>query len=152
MHAYNVPQAFPHHALPACVTFPKPALSGNCTSTTRIIGSCEGVSRCSWFGFARSALLLAVDACIVLSLDAMPCLSCYLPVALVRPDVPISCCFSWRFICLKSLFLLYFPTHTHLLHHSGQERIYDSTGNILPMTVTGLKGWTTPLVRNYNYD
>ena len=31
-----------------------------------------------WFGFIRSALLLAVVACNVLSIEAMPCLYCFL--------------------------------------------------------------------------
>ena len=33
-----------------------------------------------WFGFVRSALLLAVVACIVLSFEAMPCLCCFFRV------------------------------------------------------------------------
>ena len=37
-----------------------------------------------WFGFVRSALLLAVDTCVVLSFEALPGLSCFLRVTRER--------------------------------------------------------------------
>ena len=43
-----------------------------------------------WFGFARSALLLAVAACIVLSFEAMPGLCCFLRVTLCPCGI-VSC-------------------------------------------------------------
>ena len=51
------------------------------SGTSRIIVYFARVYRVrAWFGFVRSALLLAVVKCIVLSCQAMPCLCCFLRV------------------------------------------------------------------------
>ena len=49
-----------------------------------MLSFCAGVSLGVWFGFVRSALLLAVGTCVVLSFEAMPGLCCFLRVTFLR--------------------------------------------------------------------
>ena len=66
---------------------------------------CEGV----WFGFVRSALILAVGMCAVLSFGAVPDLSCFLRVTplIITSSPLIPCTISYLLIDFNQDGVLY---------------------------------------------